>query len=134
MSDASILSVLNTTSTNGTTGYMDITAKGDYVCIVAPGIHTADREVAALSVSGDKSECKKVAGHAPQLFGSVSFWFPFSARRLSLLSPKQIRIRITERLQGTPMSRFFAPDDDSPRTCSTLFKWPNIFRFALQPL
>lgn len=57
LADASILSILNTTSTNDATGYIDITAAGDYVYALAPGSQNGtEAEVAVLSVSDDKSK------------------------------------------------------------------------------
>lgn len=57
LADASILSILNTTSTNDATGYIDITAAGDYVYALSPGSQSGtEAEVAVPSVCGFKSK------------------------------------------------------------------------------
>ncbi|CUM65833.1 uncharacterized protein PRCAT00003482001 [Priceomyces carsonii] len=52
LTDASILSIINTTNSNDATGYIDIAAAGDYVYALSPGSKSgSDAEIGVLSVS-----------------------------------------------------------------------------------
>ncbi|CUM68081.1 uncharacterized protein PRCAT00005796001 [Priceomyces carsonii] len=57
LADASIVSVINTTSSNDATGYIDIAAAGDYVYALSPGSKSGSgAEIGVLSVSDSQNK------------------------------------------------------------------------------
>lgn len=57
LKDNYITSVINTTTSNNATGYIEINAAGDYVYALALGIQNGtEAEVTVLSVCGDEEK------------------------------------------------------------------------------